>query len=170
LGEACRGTNKHVYAIDPWQNYSEYDGTGIVSASGLNSFDEVYETFKSHIKNFKLEDYITPLRSFSLEIAKSWSYGPINLTFIDANHNYQPVLDDLRAWSRLTAGALCGDDWDFQLFSTECYYPVREAVYDFIKESQRYTLEIPCDNTWLLRDSKSAQIGPGLEAPPNNPF
>jgi hypothetical protein len=64
--------------------------------------------------------------------------------FIDGNHNYEPVMADLRVWTphMKKGGLVCGDDWEID--------SVREAVGDFVNKRPGLTLELPCVNTWAF--------------------
>lgn len=153
MAEACRGTSKHVYAIDPWVSYesqegTDYDGTEIVKNSGFNSFDEVFAKFLDHIADFRLSEYVTPLRSTGVAAARGWSHLNPAIVFIDANHTYEGVTGDLEAWSPLT-NRICGDDWDFTGGVAD--RSVERAVRDFLNRHQEWTLTLPRGNTWEIR-------------------
>jgi len=154
MAEACRGTNKHVYAIDPWQSYTaEVDGAGydaaeIVKNSGLESFDQVLEIFKNHIQRFELGPYMTPIQAMGVDVARTWDRGPVSFVFIDASHTYQAVSADLESWSTLSP-TICGDDWDFTGDGTE--RSVEAAVRDFLSRHEEWRLSLPIANTWMLR-------------------
>jgi len=156
LGEACRGTRKQVYAIDPWRNYSDdegggFDGTKIIAASGLNSFDEVYKTFRHHIRDFDLGQWLVPVRATGVEAARVWAHPAPYLVFIDADHTYESVTGDLEAWTPLIApgSIICGDDWEFTGDGT--FKSVQAAVTDFVTSHPDWHLALPCPNTWELR-------------------
>ena len=153
MAEACRGTAKHVYAVDPWTSYesvegADYDGSEIVKNSGLSNFDEVYDTFRKHVSDFGLTDYITPLRATGVGAARNWNRAQPALVFIDANHTYAGVTGDLDAWAPLT-GIMCGDDWDFTGGGTD--RSVERAVRDFLQRHPEWTLSLPRGNTWQLQ-------------------
>jgi Methyltransferase domain len=153
LAEACRGTSKHVYAVDPWRSYGSevdgagYDGQSIVTNSGLNSFEEVFETFKRHIKTFKLDAYLTPVRGTGVEFASKWNLGTAAFVFVDASHTYEGVTGDLNAWAPLSR-IICGDDWDFTGGGTD--RSVERAVRSFLANHSEWRLTLPAPNTWVI--------------------
>jgi len=153
MAEACRGTSKHVYAIDPWQNYSAevdgagYDGEGIIRNSGLDSFDDVLETFKSHIQAFSLTRYVTPMRTTGVDAASHWTERA-DFVFIDANHAFEGVFGDVTAWAPL-APTICGDDWDFTGGGTD--RSVERAVRTFLSDNAKWQLTLPAPNTWMIK-------------------
>ncbi|MBI3637917.1 MAG: class I SAM-dependent methyltransferase [Candidatus Rokubacteria bacterium] len=146
MAEACRGTGKRVFAVDPWQDYDE--GGGDVSTRlgrwGLASFDEVYERFRSNTAALGLEPWVETVRAPSLDAARDWRHGPIATIFIDGSHDYDSVLRDLAAWTPLVGadGVVAGDDWNWDT--------VRRAVTDFVTREGLPAPWSPCDNTWAF--------------------
>jgi len=146
LAEACRGTGKRVFAIDPWADYDEGGGpvSGYLAQYGVRSFEEVYQAYLAHCRRLALEEWIVTVRAPSVETARTWSRGPVSLVFIDASHHYDAVSADLEAWVPLVRpdGVVCGDDWEWD--------SVRRAVQDFVARHPGYAIELPCDNTWAF--------------------
>lgn len=82
LAYACRGANRHIYAIDTFDgNDSDF--------SDRCFFDE----FLENITKRGLAETVTPIQCLSSEAAKNWS-RPIHLLFIDGSHEYDDVLQD----------------------------------------------------------------------------
>ncbi len=146
MAEACRGTHKKVYAVDPWVDY-EQGGSNVgqrLGEWGVNSFEEVYDSCRKNCQDLQLETWIKVRRSTSREAAKSWSEGPVAMVFVDGGHDYEAGMDDLQSWVPLMRprGIVCGDDWNWE--------SVSGAVKDFVNRAE-YWLEFPCENTWLFR-------------------
>ena len=137
MAEACRGTDKKVFAIDPWQEYKQagVDVSSRLKEWDVNSFADVYDAFRSNCRKFDLERWVMPIRSPSVDAAKNWSHGPVAMVFIDGNHDYDAVTADLSAWvPLLQRGRLvCGDDWNWET--------VRTAVTDFVSHRTGCHLE-----------------------------
>lgn len=146
MAEACRGTSKRVFAIDPWVDYDEGGGavSGYLARYGVTSFEEVYEAFVAHCRRLALEPWIVTVRAPSVETARAWRHGPVSLVFVDASHHYDAVRADLEAWVPLVRpdGIVCGDDWEWD--------SVRRAVEDFVARHPGHVIELPCDNTWAF--------------------
>jgi predicted O-methyltransferase YrrM len=153
MAEACRGTGKRVFAIDPWCDYDEGGGdvSGYLARYGVSSFEEVFQSFVGHCQALGLAPWVVTMRQASGAAATTWSEGPISLLFIDANHHYDAVTADLRAWApHVEPGALiCGDDWNWD--------SVRAAVRDFVARHPDYRLELPCANTWALLTPRASR-------------
>ncbi len=73
MAYGCRGTNKHVFAIDTFEVY-------------LNDF-------KCNLEKCGLSAYVTPIPDWSTEVAKIWN-KPIHFLFIDGAQEYEDVLAD----------------------------------------------------------------------------
>lgn len=146
MAEACRGTSKRVFAVDPWEDYDE--GGGNLSTRlggwGLSSFEEVYQRFRENGRALGLERWIETVRAPSLEAARGWHHGAIDFIFIDGSHEYGAVRADLAAWTPLVSpgGVVAGDDWNWEA--------VRRAVTDFAAGEVLPTPWSPCDNTWAF--------------------
>jgi len=146
MGEACRGTRKLVYAIDPWQEYVQ-GGVAISSRLkewGVSSFEDIYQAFLRNRQAFNLEPWVIPIRARSLEAAAAWAHGSPAFVFIDGHHDYDMVTADLTVWYDLmpSGGIIAGDDWNWE--------SVRSAVEDFVARQPTLSLSLPCENTWQL--------------------
>lgn len=62
-------------------------------------------------KVFQIRDY-SPL--------DNWTYGDIDVVYIDGNHTYEAVSKDIRFWLRhlKRGGVMCGDDYSIQYGGT----------------------------------------------------
>jgi hypothetical protein len=90
-------TCKFVYAIDPW---------GSVTPDGIESerrFDEVLKT-RSNIKKMKM---------YSVEASPLFEPESLDAVYIDGDHSYKAVLEDIDAWypKIKRGGILCGHDF-----------------------------------------------------------
>jgi len=84
LSLAARSKGGMLYCIDTWKNEGMTEGKR--------------DTFEEFCKNIEsVKDYITPLRGYSTDIAKTFE-KKIDLLFIDGGHSYEDVKDDVEAW------------------------------------------------------------------------
>ena len=95
----------------------------------------VFAQFKKNISLFGCDNVVI-CRGDSIEVAKKWDQGPIDFLFIDASHDYESVLKDLRAWVPLVkpGGVICGDDWNREE-RPDLKGSVRKAFEDFFKST-----------------------------------
>ena len=90
LGHGSKKGNKvRIYAVDPHTGSPEHrEKWGKVW-----TFDE----FKKNIATTKVDDIITPILKTSEEAAKTFD-KPVELIFIDGNHDYNFVKSDFELW------------------------------------------------------------------------
>ncbi len=101
-----------IYCVDPW------DGTEVDAYSGFSMKRGIFHgKIKNNVETFKtnLGSYfsrITPIQSKSP--LEKWDRGNIDAIYIDGDHRYQAVCQDIEFWLPLLkkGGILCGDDFN----------------------------------------------------------
>jgi len=58
----------------------------------------VDEQFRHNTRVCGVGGVVTPVQGYSWDVAKTWS-EPINMLFIDANHEYEAVVRDIETWA-----------------------------------------------------------------------
>ena len=93
------------YAVDTWSGSSEHQEMDIVKE------DKLYDLFLSNIDPIK--SIVTPIRKPSTQAAKDFADRSIDIIFIDAAHEYEPVKEDIIAWLPKVkiGGILSGHDY-----------------------------------------------------------
>lgn len=140
--------NGTLYAVDHWL------GTKIENRPNQAEIDlllpTLYEQFLSNVIHRKLTHVIVPWRMTTSEAAYTMGEEgiTIDLLYIDAAHDERSVYEDLLNWYPLirNGGVVCGDDWEY---AAKDGYPVRKAVFRFIKEN-RLKLHITNKNFWVF--------------------
>lgn len=114
---------KKLYLIDPWSFYEEYQKE--------YKAEDLKEAFKYVSERFKNYKNIEIIRADSLTATKKIENGALDFCYIDANHDYKFVLEDLRAWypKIKKKGILFGDNYVDP-------YEVQEAVQEFAYEKK----------------------------------
>lgn len=102
--------------IDPWPNWKpdgEYFETNC---------ENLYETFLNNVDPVK--DYLNPVRLTSMEAVNNYQDNSLDFVFIDGNHEYEYVFNDIKHWilKVKSGGILAGHDYH--------YPPVIDAVAD----------------------------------------
>lgn len=84
-----RGNNVKIYAIDPHTGNPEHK----------RKFGEVwtFDEFKDNIRKAQVEDIVVPIVKTSEEAVKDFD-DPVELIFIDGNHDYDAVKLDYELW------------------------------------------------------------------------
>jgi glycosyltransferase involved in cell wall biosynthesis len=88
LAYGCRGTGKHVFAIDT------FDGNDVDFHRR-----QFFEEFMKNLEERSLSEYVVPLKGVSAEVARAWD-RPIDLLFIDGSHQYEDVVADFSGFFR----------------------------------------------------------------------
>ncbi len=116
------GKNIELYGVDTWPKM-RVDQKGY-KEGGLSKFEG--DTFKAFQWNMKSSgiDNITPIRMLSSEAAKQFEDRSLDFVFIDAEHDYNSVKNDILSWlpKIKNGGYIGGHDYEM------------DSVKKFIKE------------------------------------
>jgi len=107
------GKNIKFDCVDPWSDsWQECEENGPVNTS--TSAGSLYEQFLENMK--PVENYYTPLRMTSIEAAALYKNNSLDFVFIDANHSYKAVKENILAWLPKVklGGILAGDEYSNQ--------------------------------------------------------
>lgn len=119
---------KKLYAIDAWKAYRDYrDHT---RQSKLERF--------FRIAQIRLEPYNCDLvRKFSRDAVDDFMDESLDFVYIDANHAYKYVYEDLTVWSKKVkkGGIIAGHDFIKRKGQGQ-FYGVVMAVNDFVVNNQ----------------------------------
>lgn len=93
--------------VDTWQGSLEHQDDAIVKEQRL------YDVFLNNIEPVK--HIVNPQRMTSMEASKLYADHSLDFVFIDASHEYEDVLDDIRHWLPKVkpGGMLGGDDYNW---------------------------------------------------------
>lgn len=99
--------------IDPYTTYEEYNNDGFNNIISRDKEDEIYHNTKNGLR--KIHSNIRFYRTFSNDqnTINSIENNSIDLVFIDGNHSYKYVLEDLENYypKLKENGIICGDDF-----------------------------------------------------------
>ncbi len=120
-----------LYCVDSWEG-SILEGP---LHPTVTPCQQAFLEFQNNITRYGCDNVVV-CKGISSEVAAKWSHGPIDLLFIDAGHDYQSVLTDLKAWVPLVkaGGIICGDDWNLDEVP-HLQGSVRKAFQDFFKST-----------------------------------
>lgn len=135
-----------LYLIDAWSD-DVYSGKSDESAS-LQMREDCE---KNYLKNYNYVKRITApyrkrtiiIKDKSLTVAKNCKNKFFDFIFIDADHSYDGVINDIKAWLPKVKenGWLCGHDYNNPLFPD-----VKKAVDELIKN-----VAVDSDYTWFYK-------------------
>ena len=136
----ARGLNLDFNVVDIWTLAQKH------RRPGLGTDQDLYQAFLDNIQ--PIAQHITVHRERSDVAADRWADNSIDYVMIDADHSYDAVLRDIRAWwPKIRAGGLLtGDDL------RGSFPGVRQAITEFCqvndlawqKQSGCWLLEKPC--------------------------
>ncbi len=100
---ASRG---QVYCVDRW------DGCGNKNQEEEAKEKDIFALFRENCK--ELWHNIYPMYMYSADAARVFKDGVLDLVYIDANHSYEAVKQDIILWTPKLKpnGILCGHDYD----------------------------------------------------------
>jgi hypothetical protein len=125
-----------LYLIDPWEVdtiYQESNGPRTIEESTIN------EAFKK-VQNFFQDDPLAHILKKTSKEASSLVPNGLDLVFIDGNHDYEFVKEDIELWlpKLRPGGILAGHDY-------ERFSGVKSAVHELLGND----ISIKKDDVWL---------------------
>lgn len=132
----------HLYLIDPWKISTEY----MMSATPISRKNKHYEkAYKTVSEEFKEDPKTTVLRMTSVE-ALLHTPDHFDLVFIDANHEYKQIKQDILSWLPKVrpGGILAGHDYDAQI-------PMFSGVKRAVDEVFGNKIMLGKDRLWIHR-------------------
>jgi hypothetical protein len=116
---------KSMVMVDPWEGLETYPNPDFTNDGNIfGEFCKNFSKFYDH-RGKQLEIYKKPAALVAREMHPDRQF---DLVFIDGNHNYDYVLEDIGLWvKRLRPGGwLCGHD--YHVTQQECIKAVQDAI------------------------------------------
>ena len=109
----------HLHCIDPYLALPYYDGY-----KEQKEVDSFYEIAKNKLAKYNC----TIIKKSSMEAVKEFSPNSLDFVFIDGNHYFEFVINDMIYWSRVVkpGGIVYGHDYSDQ-------FDVKDAVQVYMK-------------------------------------
>ncbi len=122
---ALSGKQIQFDCVDTWQGSEEHQAGELFEDPDVVN-NRLYEVFIENMEPVK--DYYKPIRATSLEAARLYQDSSIDMVFIDAAHDYDNVLADIKAWAPKvkSGGIISGHDWH--------HPPIKQAVSETLGE------------------------------------
>lgn len=127
-----------IYGVDPWLAYKDYG-----NPRGQKRLDEQFRIATERLKPYPNAKLI---RKTSMDALEDFSDGSIDFVYIDGNHLFRYVADDLYEWSRKVrkGGIVSGHDYAYYKSQSLCGgCHVHQVVDAFVRS---YNIE----NFWVL--------------------
>ena len=115
-----------LHCVDPWLAYTEGKETHT-----QEDVDQIYRQACDRLMN--LNPPVTIYKEKSMEAVKRFKDNSLDFVFIDGNHEFSYVLEDITEWSKKVkaGGIIVGHDYTV---NPERKYGVIEAVQKYIGE------------------------------------
>jgi hypothetical protein len=115
--------------IDAWQEFTE----GPYLLDPANCSQAAQDCRERNVRlRFERDSRVEVIKALSPNVAEQFPDKSMDFVFIDGAHDYESVLNDLHAWSRVTDNLLCHDYVDSQE-SRKMGFGVVKAVEDFME-------------------------------------
>lgn len=116
-----------LYLIDPWVAY-----TGYRDHVSQEKLDRFYE--ETCIRMGPYNSQI--IRKYSIQAMGDFQDDSLDFVFIDANHDYNHCLEDIKGWYKKVkkGGIVSGHDY-IRRKGQEHLYGVKQAVQDFCQQN-----------------------------------
>jgi hypothetical protein len=141
--------NSYLFCVDPYKRFDEGIYKDNINSHSQEQYDAIYEQTQQRL-NAVAPARFQMKRMLSVDAAPSFPDGSVNFLYIDGNHDYKHVTEDLVAWIPKIAkgGLVVGDDvtdtddskrdanGDVRIEAGGLfygYYGVKKAVTDFCK-------------------------------------
>jgi hypothetical protein len=122
----------HMLCVDPWISYPAWQDTknSLEPAAQERLMSQSYADAQTRLSPLNA----TIVRKFSADAARDVPDGSLDLVYIDSNHVYDAVIEDLTLWSPKvrSGGFIAGHD--YRKFDNKPTIHVVEAVNAFTKD------------------------------------
>lgn len=133
----------HLVLVDPWMKQVSPDYVDI-NNSPQDEQDANMEATRQQVAPYIAQGrLVTFVRDFSVNAAARFPNASIDWVYLDGNHHYEAVRDDIQAWwpKIKEGGVLSGHDWvDDGFYGTAGVFGVQRAVLEFALRERKQIL------------------------------
>ena len=121
---AEKNRNSRIWAVDLFEETTDryYQDDSL-----KNQIPHIYDIYQKNLENNKVREIITDIKGYSHESASLFENESIDFVFIDACHEYENVVQDIKEWfpKVKSGGIISGHDYD-------SFIGVKRAVDEFV--------------------------------------
>lgn len=112
-----------LYCVDAWTSYKEY-----CEDEDQKMMDSCFKKAQERLVKFNC----VFIRKFSMDAVEDFKDNSLDFVYIDANHAFQYVVNDIAEWSKKVrlGGIVAGDDY------SDCLFEVKTAVDAWMKANR----------------------------------
>ena len=131
-----------IYCIDPWETYN-----GLSDWTNQSVLNEHFTSAKSRLSKFP---EVRIIKKYSMDALKKFPDNSLDFVFIDANHAFPYVAQDVYFWSQKVrpGGIVSGHDY-LKVPREDGHVQVREPVSAYV---EAFNIK-----TWFVVDEGSAK-------------
>ena len=139
--------NLTLYMIDRWESYSQkerkLDSVSKMPTVDQATFDAAEALARKEVRPFGRRAVIW--KTSSREAVEQFDEGSLDFVFVDGDHSYEGVRDDIKLWrSKIKPGGwICGHDYTRE--------GKRPGVTRAVDEAFGEGVETDSDSTWFWR-------------------
>lgn len=143
--------NAEIHCVDPWKNVSSEDykkTTDYLAFASDNQHEQHYQTCISRSWFLESQKRLFIHRMQSENAAQQFDDNSVDLVFLDGDHSYSGVKNDINFWWHKVkkGGVLGGHDYSYPNIP----FGVKQAVDEFVT-SNGLLLELDHDYCWFVR-------------------
>jgi hypothetical protein len=136
---------KKLYSIDPWRTFREEDYIDVANVA-QEEHDRLYRQTVSRLSRYG--DRSTVLRMTSAKAAHEFDDGQLDFAYLDAQHSYEAVKEDIRLWApKIRKGGVLGGHDYLDGHVKAGVFGVKSAVDEFARE-QGLRLIVTHEREW----------------------
>lgn len=138
FSEILAGYGGDLYSVDPWRLYKDYG-----NSRGQRRLDEQYRQAVERLSKYP---NVHVVRKTSMEALDDFEDGSLDFVYIDGNHQFAYVAEDIYHWAIKVreGGIICGHDYAYYKSVSICGGCHAHEVVDAYVKAYR----IP--NFWVL--------------------
>jgi hypothetical protein len=134
-----------LYLVDPWRPVDDYTDT-----ASRYDMEEVFHAMLENVTPYR--ERVSVCRSTSAEAVKNHVNSSLDYVYIDANHKYDHIIEDMNLWwpKVKNGGILCGHD--FATIETDALVIQGErAVTDWAMKNNVSEVLVADCTSWFIR-------------------
>ncbi|TNF99071.1 MAG: hypothetical protein EP297_06510 [Gammaproteobacteria bacterium] len=122
-----------LYSIDPWEYFPD---SGYIDGSNVKQKeqDRIFKEATKKLTEFGKRSEV--IRKTSLESVSQFTDVSLDFVYLDAQHHYEAVKEDIAAWypKVVQGGVISGDDY-VDIEEPDNKFGVKKAVDEFVSEN-----------------------------------
>lgn len=139
---------KSLLMIDPWERQDPN-----VYREGTNNEAPFNGWYEEVIRLASTDPRIHPIKGYSIQVAPSIENGSLDFAYLDGNHSYRAVLEDMDAyWEKVKVGGVLGGHDFYDEIRYPYFNEVKSAVTRWASEHKVEFHTTECSSWWMIKN------------------